>query len=177
MSKTKVLAVSAICVAVAFVLNQISPSLPQGGSITPASMLFIVLIGYWFGAEKGILAGFVMGLLDTVTGAWFVHPVQYILDYLLGFAALGLSGFFRNMKHGLYIGYIVGVIGRFICVYLAGVIFWGHYAPEGQSPMLYSFIYNITYIGPEMVLTLIIISIPAVKNAIDRVTKTSIATV
>ena len=168
MSNTKVMVVSAICVALAFVLNQISPSMPQGGSITPASMLFIVLVGYWFGPSKGILAGFTMGLLDTVTGAWFIHPVQYMLDYLLGFAALGLSGFFKNFKHGLHIGYIVSVIGRFICVYLAGVIFWGEFAPEGQSPFLYSFIYNISYIGPEMVLTLIIISLPAVKKGIGR---------
>jgi len=177
MSKTKMLIIGAICVALAFVLNQISPSMPQGGSITPASMLFIVLAGYWLGPAHGILAGIVMGLLDTIVPpVWFVHPVQYMLDYLLGFGALGLAGFFRNMKYGLQIGYIVGVLGRFVCVFFAGVVFWGQYAPEGQSPWLYSFIYNISYIGPEMVLTLIIISVPVVKHTIDRLGKFNYAT-
>ena len=36
-----------------------------------------------------------------------------LLDYILGFGALGLSGIFSKSKHGLVKGYIIGVIGRF----------------------------------------------------------------
>ena len=172
MSHAKALAIGGVCVAMAFVLNQISLfRMPQGGSVTPASMLFVALAAYWLGPSKGILVGVSVGLLNTVTGAWFVHPVQYLLDYPLAFGALGLAGFFRHSKWGLQIGYIVGVLGRFTSVYLAGVIFWGQYAPEGQSPWLHSAIYNISYIGIELTASLLIISIPPVTAAINRLSK------
>ena len=175
MSKTKMLAVGSVCVALAFVLNQLTLfRMPMGGSITPFSMLFIVLAGYWLGPLYGILSGVALGLLDTATGAYVVHPLQYLLDYILGFGALGLSGFFRKMKFGLIIGCIVGVMGRFLMVFLSGYFFFYMWAPEGMSPAFNSFLYNITYIGPELVATLIVISIPAVKSAIDRVTKEAI---
>ena len=174
MSKTKMLTVGAICVALAFALNQITIyRMPMGGSVTPFSMLFIVLAGYWLGPLYGIISGVALGLLDTVTGAYVVHPLQYILDYILGFGALGLSGFFRKMKFGLHIGCLVGILGRFVMVFLSGYFFFYMFAPEGMNPAVFSFFYNITYIGPELLATLVLISIPAVKHAIDRVTKSS----
>lgn len=53
-----------------------------------------------------------------------------LLDYILGFGALGLSGVFSKSKHGLVKGYIIGVIGRFICSFLSGWIFFAVYTPE-----------------------------------------------
>ena len=172
MSKTRMLTIAALCVALAFVLNQISVyRMPMGGSVTPFSMLFIVLAGYWLGPVYGILSGVALGLLDTVTGAYIVHPMQYLLDYILGFGALGLSGFFRKMPHGLVVGYVVGVMGRFVMVFLSGFLFFYMFAPEGQHPALFSALYNITYIGPEMIATLIIIAVPAVRGAIDKLSR------
>jgi len=174
MSKTKMLTIAALCVAMAFVLNQISLyRMPMGGSVTPFSMMFIVLAGYWLGPVYGILSGVALGLLDTITGAYVVHPLQYLLDYIFGFAALGLSGFFRKMRYGLQIGYAVGVLGRFLMVFLSGYFFFYMFAGDFH-PAIFSFLYNITYIGPEMIATLVIISIPAVRAAIDRITKESI---
>ena len=175
MSKTKMLTIGAICVALAFVLNQLTIyRMPMGGSVTPFSMLFIILAGYWLGPLYGILSGVALGLLDTVTGAYIVHPLQYLLDYILGFGALGLSGFYRKMKFGLHIGCIIGILGRFIMVFFSGYFFFYMFAPEGMNPAAFSLLYNITYIGPELVATLVVISIPAVKNGIDRVAKASI---
>jgi len=172
MSKAKMITVGAVCVAMAFLLNQVAIfRMPMGGSVTPASMLFIALAGYWLGPLYGILAGVAMGLLDTATGAWVVHPMQYVLDYILGFAMLGTAGFFRKWRHGLQIGYVVGVLGRFAMVFLSGFIFFYMYAPEGQHAAIYSLIYNMTYIAPEMIVSLVIISLPSMKHAIDVVTK------
>ncbi|MCL2840868.1 MAG: energy-coupled thiamine transporter ThiT [Defluviitaleaceae bacterium] len=173
MSKAKMLTVAAVCIAMAFLLNQVTLfRMPMGGSVTPASMLFIVLAGYWLGPVYGVLSGVAMGLLDTATGAYVVHPVQYILDYILGFAMLGTAGFFRKWKYGLHIGFIVGVFGRFVMVFLSGVIFFYMFAPEGQHVWIFSFAYNITYIAPEMIISLVLISLPPMRRAIDIVTKT-----
>ena len=168
--RTRKLTIGALCVALAFVLNQISLyQMPMGGSVTPFSMLFIVLAGYILGPMWGIMSGIAMGLLNTATGAFVVHPMQYLLDYILGFGALGLSGFFRNARFGLHIGCIVGILGRFTMSFLSGYFFFYMWAPDGMNYALYSFLYNITYIGPELVATLAVISIPVVKNAIERV--------
>ena len=173
-SRAKCLAYCAVCIALAFLLNQVSLfRMPQGGSITPASMLFIVLAGYWLGPVYGILAGVSKGLLDTITGAAVLHPVQYVLDYLLAFGMLGLSGFFRKMNFGLQIGYIVGVLGRYVMVVASGAIFWATMAGlEGAEALVFSLVYNITYIGPEAVVTLVLISLPSVRYAINSVTRT-----
>ena len=183
MTKSKQLAVCAMCIALAFLLNQVSLfRMPQGGSITPASMLFVVLAGYWLGPAYGFVAGVAMGLLNTATGFIMIHPVQYVLDYLLAPGMLGLGGLFRKQKFGLYVGYVAGVFGRFVMVFLSGWIFfgiltgadfvWADIAMADLWPAFtFSVIYNITYIGPEMVVTLIIISLPAMKHAIDVVTK------
>ena len=182
MTKSKALAVCAMCIALAFMLNQVSLfRMPQGGSITPASMLFIVLAGYWLGPVYGFFAGIAMGLLNTATGAFVVHPVQYALDYLLAPGMLGLSGLFRNQKFGLHIGYVAGVFGRFLMVFLSGLVFFGILAGNFDAlgmgnvafwpAFTFSIIYNISYIGPELIATLVIISLPAMKHAIDVVTK------
>jgi len=172
MSKAKMISIGAVCVAMAFMLNQVALfRMPMGGSVTPMSMLFIVLAGYWLGPAFGFLSGVAMGLLDIATGAWFVNPIQLALDYILGFGVLGLAGLFRKWNHGLQIGYVVGVLGRFLMVFLSGYVFFYMYAPEGQHAAVYSLLYNITYIGPEMVVSLFIISLPSMRHAINVVTK------
>ena len=173
-SRAKSLAYCAVCIALAFLLNQVSLfRMPQGGSITPASMLFVVLAGYWLGPVYGITAGVAKGLLDTITGPYIVHPIQYLLDYLLGFGMLGLSGFFRKMNFGLQIGYIVGVFGRFVMVVISGTVFFAGITQMGfVGALTFSLVYNITYIGPEAAVTLVLIGLPSVRHAINSVTQT-----
>ena len=94
---------------------------------------------------------------------------QVLFDYPLAFGALGLSGLFCDKKWGLQIGYVVGVLGRFIFSTLSGVIFFADYAPEGMNPWVYSTIYQGAYLGTELIMTLIVISIPPVTKALSLV--------
>ena len=169
-NSTKKLVFSALGIALALVTSYIKLwEMPMGGSITLLSMLFICLIGYWFGAGYGIIAGVAFGLLQFIIDPYMVSIPQVLLDYPLAFGALGLSGLFHNKKYGLQIGYVVGVIGRFVFSTLSGVIFFADYAPEGMNPWVYSIAYQGSYLGVEMVLTLIIISIPPVAKALSVV--------
>lgn len=169
---TKKLVYSAVAIALAVVCSMIKLSnLPMGGSITLLSMLFIVLIGYWYGPYVGIMTAVAYGLVQFVTEPIFYTIPQMLLDYPLAFGALGLSGFFHNKKHGLQIGYLVGVLGRFIFATISGVVFFGSYAPEGTSPLVYSLSYQASYLVPEAVITLIVISIPPVSKALSLVKK------
>ena len=159
-----------MALALAVVCSQIKLfRLPTGGSITLISMLFVVLIGYWYGPVVGLLAGVTYGLLRLILGPYIVSLPQMLVDYPLAFGALGISGFFSDKKNGLLIGYIAAVLGRFFFAVLSGVIFFGMYAPEGMNPLLYSISYNGFYLCAEGLLTLILLAVPAVRKAMMSV--------
>ena len=170
---TKQLVFSAAAMALSIVTSMIKFfDLPMGGSITLFSMLFIVLIGYWYGPTVGIMTAVAYGLLQFVIEPVFYSVPQMIVDYPLAFGALGLSGFFQNSKHGLIKGYILGVLGRYVFAFLSGLLFFAAYAEgSGLSAPVYSLAYNGFYLIPEAIVTLIIIAIPAVDKALKHVKK------
>lgn len=147
------------------------PSLPNGGSVTLFSMLVVCLVGYWYGAKTGIIAAFAYGILQFITGPYVVHPLQVLLDYPLAFAALGLSGFFSGSRNGLLKGYIVGVIGRFFFHEVSGLIFYTTYLGDfggNLAAVWASTVYNLSYILPEAILTIILLLLPPVSNAMKQ---------
>ena len=166
----KGLAVCGVCIAVAFVLSFIKLfSAPLGGSVTLCSMFFICVIGYFYGWKYSLTAALAYGILQFVQKPEIYAPLQVVIDYGCAFTALGLSGFFKDRKNGLFIGFLAGVTGRFIFSTLSGYVFFAEYAPEGWNPLIYSICYNASYIYIEAAITLVIIVIPAVRHAIDRV--------
>jgi len=172
----QMLTACAACIAVAVTLSFVPiVKMPQGGSITILRMLFVALPGYFFGPVIGITAAVSYGILDFVLNPWFVHPVQILLDYILGFGLLGVMGYTRNMKNGLFFGFVLGAFGRFVSSTAAGYIFYlefadpAIYGSDKMSVLWYPVIYNISYIGPEVFITVLIISLPVVYSAIERV--------
>jgi thiamine transporter len=170
---TKTLAYGAVAVAAAFLLSYIKLfELPTGGTITIASMLPIFVFAYIYGPRAGILAGLVYGILQLVQGAYVVHWAQMLLDYPIAFAVLGLAGLF---KRNIYLGAAVGGTARFISHFLTGVIFFGEFAPEGQSVWLYSLTYNLSYMLPDTLICIGLLLIPSLKAAINRIRKEATA--
>ncbi len=130
--------------------------MPMGGSITAGSMVPLFIFAYRWGGKKGIFAGIVFGILDFIIGGVYsVHPVSILFDYPIAFGLLGLAGFFRKTAAGLLGGVFVGISGRFVSHVFSGVVAYASYAPEGQSPLLYSILYNGTYLLPEFIITVI----------------------
>ena len=77
----RMLANASLCIAVSFILSYIRLyKLPQGGSITLASMLPLFLFSYAYGVAPGMLAGMAYGFLQFIQDAYFVHPVELLLD-------------------------------------------------------------------------------------------------
>lgn len=171
-NRTKKMVLCALLIALSVILGEIKLfHMPFGGSITLFSMLAATLCGYFCGWQWGLSSGLVIGLLNLVFGGQVIHPVQLFLDYILAFTVLGLSGFFANKKGGLYIGYIVSVLSRLVVSFLSGWVFFGSYAPEGMYPWLYSLVYQASYILPEMVITLVLLSVPIVNKTLYRLKK------
>lgn len=170
---TKAITLSALLIALAFVSNNFLPRwrLPNGGSVTLFSMLFLYLIGYTMGLKVGIIGGMTYGVLDLLFSASAYYPLQILLDFPLAFGAIGLGAILRDQKFGLQSGYVLGIFMRFVMSFLSGYFFFAEYTPEGYSPVMWAIVYNGTYILIEGIITLVLMSIPAVKNAIERLRK------
>lgn len=174
---SKKLAYCAMCLALAAVTSMLKVfEFPFGGSVTLCSMLFAVLPGWFYGARTGLLCGLIYGILQFVMGPYVMTPLQVLFDYVFAFTVMGVSGFFYRNRNGLITGYIAAVFGRWIMATIAGLI-WvslGLTAWDGWAPLPYSMAYNGAYIGAEAVVTLVILSVPAVRTALARIKKQAV---
>ena len=169
------LAFCAVSIALGTVLSNIKViSFPFGGSVTLLSMLVICLPGYWFGLGAGVLTGVAYGVLQMLFDPYILFPAQLVVDYLLAFGALGLSGLFYKRKSGLIPGYIVAVLGRYTFAVLSGWLFFGMYAWEGWNPLPYSLAYNAIYIFAEAGVTIVVLLLPPVRKALELVKKQAV---
>ncbi len=146
---TKSVTYAAVCLAMSFALSYVKFfSLPQGGSVTLASLLPLMIYSYAFGVKKGLLCGLLYGLLQFMQSPILYQPMQFFLDYPLAFGFIGLSGIMREFKlfKGNVIlefcaGSIISVVLRFACHVVSGVFVFYSYAGD-QNPLIYSLVYN-----------------------------------
>jgi len=135
---------------------------PQGGSITLGSMIPILLIAFMYGPQVGYLTGFLYGIITLIIDPYILHPVQVLFDYPLPFMALGLAGMFKEKR---LLGTAIAVFVRFMCHFISGVAFFGSFAPEGLSPVVYSLLVNGPMVGIEGIICIVIlVSLP-----VDRI--------
>ncbi|HSI66727.1 MAG TPA: energy-coupled thiamine transporter ThiT [Planococcus sp. (in: firmicutes)] len=161
--------------ALAFVLDFIAFSMPQGGSVSLA-LIPILLMAFRRGVGAGVLTGLVVGLLQVVSGRIYIVPLsftfaftQVTLDYVVAFASVGLAGimrgsYFKNIRAGnvgkaigaIVIGVFIGSVLRYLIHVIVGVWFFGEFA-EGNV-LIYSLIYNATYMLPIFLLSAFVCS-------------------
>lgn len=178
MKHTKKLTTCGLLIAAATVLAWISKLIPspwlQGGSVTLASSVPIIVISMMFGTKWGITASFVYALIQMMTG-FYPPPTQnftdyilvVLLDYILAFGMYGLAGLFCKKEKAASIPFAGGVVMclRYVCHVLSGMIIWGVYA-ENQSVFAYAVIYNGTYMLPETIIT--VLTLVIIRNFISE---------
>ncbi len=187
--KLHILVECAIMVAAAFVLGLFKIyEAPYGGSVTLFSMAPIMLVSYRHGVKWGLASGFVLSVIELLVGLSDVAYVPtasgiilcILLDYTVAFTVIGLAGIFRNVKfvknsevNSLIcadMGAVIAVGLRFLCHLVSGAVIWyeltkGWYADDPSHIVNkfgmwgYSFIYNITFILPELILTLVAVPV------------------
>lgn len=205
--KTKKLVTVGVLVALGTVLSLIKPfELPYGGSVTLFGMVPVILLGYKYGAKWGLFSGFIYSLLQAVLGATtsqafagmydsgaafksiFNMFLMALLDYIVAFTVLGLSGMFKgkikNHTAAITTGAVVVVLLRLAAHFISGFILWGGYAEwyftdvmnnsfgqyilghfSGQALAgVYSLVYNASYMLPELAVTVVgVLAVMAVK--------------
>ena len=178
---TRLITQIAIALALSTVLDMFKLfRAPFGGDVTIGAMVPILLLAIVYGPEVGFITGFLYGIISLILGPYVVHPVQLLFDYPLAFMALGLAGYVsksnslgnlvakctksdkKSTKSIIVVNVIatiVGILGRFICHFISGVVFFASDTPAGMSTYLYSFLYNISHLGIDAIICLVIISL------------------
>lgn len=167
---TKSLAYAAVCLATSFVLSfvKVSP-VPNGGSITLASWVPVLIYTYAYGAPKGFLVGIIFGVLNFLSGPYILTPFTFVLDYILAFAMIGLMGFARHFSKSLVknvvLGTVLAVVARFVMHLFSGMIYFAEDAIWVDLPtpnaFVYSLIYQLVYIPGDMIIAIAVLVILA----------------
>jgi len=169
-SKTRLLAESAVMIALAIVLDAIKiAALPYGGSTTLASMLPILLICLKNGPKWGFGTSFVYSMIQLFlslgkVSAWGLSAKVFVIcilfDYLVPYTILGVASFFgkKNRIRALC-GAGFAIFLRFLCHFITGITIWATWADGLGSVLLYSLTYNGAFMLPELILTLVIMTL------------------
>lgn len=159
---SKSVSYAAVCVAMSFALSYLRLwKMPQGGSITAASLLPLMVYSYMFGVRKGVFAGLIYGILQAVQDPWIIHPAQFLLDYPVAFAAIGASGMFARLKKldrlpqvQFVLGGVVASVLRFLSHLFSGVFAFSEYATL-DNVWAYSALYN-SFVFVDIAIVLVV---------------------
>lgn len=188
---SKAISFAAICVALSFALSYVRIlKMPMGGSITLASTLPIMLFSFMYGSRKGILVGLIYGALQAVQDPWILHPAQFLLDYGVAFAGIGLAGcikdfglFKNNARAQFTLGALIAGAFRFISHFFSGAFAFGSYGPDFaekysiaalNNPYVYSLVYQTMYVIPDLLIVIVVgVILFSSKNFVNQIGKYS----
>lgn len=181
---TKMLTESAIMLALAFALSSAKLfEMPLGGSVTVASMLPIMAVGFRWGNKNGLCVAFLYSITQALqslaTGNVFPYCegidaliVCILFDYVVPFTVLGLAGAFIGKLGGRNREYIIGtsvtVLARFLCHFITGVYIWGQWAPDGMGKYIYSLLYNGGFLGLDFAILLAVLCLMLRSNEMKK---------
>ena len=149
---TRAIVYGAISIALSFALSYARLfKLPQGGSITFASLLPLMIYCCMFGTRRGLIVCTLYGVLQALQDPYIIHPMQFLLDYPLAFGLIGVSGIF--MEKGVFknhkvvaflLGGVIAVVLRYACHVCSGVFAFADYADleKYDTAVAYSMAYN-----------------------------------
>lgn len=165
--KVKRLTESAILIALATVLSILKLyEMPYGGSLTLASMMPIMIIAYrssmLWGMSCALVYGVIQQLLSVSTlsyvTTWQSVVAVILLDYVVAFAVCGLGGAFRKITKNQTLSMVEGALLcctlRYVCHLISGCTVWAGLSIPTEAALLYSVLYNASYMIPETLITL-----------------------
>ena len=143
------------------------PSFLQGGSVTLFGQVPIIILSYRRGVKYGLCGGFILAVFELIMGlsnfsyvkTLLAYAVVALFDYIIPFTCLGLGGYLRktklNDKLSVLLGSLTVCAIRFMCHFFSGFTVWRDYTKSLWGSIAYSFTYNLSYMLPETVITVI----------------------
>lgn len=175
---TRSIAFAGVSIALSFALSFVKFKVnANGGSITAASMLPIILYAYFFGPYKGLIVGLVHGLLQFVESAYVISPLSFFLDYPLAFAGVAFAGVMgivmkNKPKAALIIGAALAFVFRFIMHFCSGFLFYAGTDMTAGAIWKANFIYQCSYVPLDAAICIVLLVALVVSpgfNALKRV--------
>lgn len=150
-TQTKTIAYAGVCISLSYALSFVKFFTvgQNGGSVTLASLLPLMIFSYCFGVKKGLFAGVIYGILQFIQSPQVYQPMQVLLDYPIAFGAIGLAGLFANASKiknptlKFVLGATLAVTLRYIAHLLSGYYVFSSWAWPGYGAFAYSAIYNL----------------------------------
>ncbi len=186
MKKLSMITEGAIMIALSAILSMFPLfQMPLGGDVTFVSSLPLCVYAYRRGVKNGLLAAFVYSLFQLLLGlknlsyaTGFASAAAIIFcDYILPYSFLFLGAVFSSVCFSkkerlsggisLSLGVLSAMIMRFLCHFVSGAVVWygltkvwyqddpGHIV-FSLSTWDYSFVYNISYMLPETIATVVV---------------------
>lgn len=157
LQKLKVVTECGMLLATAMALSNFKLfQMPSGGSVS-LGPLPLLLIAARHGLRTGMISGGLLGILLLTTRPFIVHPVQFLLDYPLANAALGLAGMFiwdTPLKAAA-----ATTLANFVRLHLhviAGAVFFVSDRSSLTKMMIASYTYNLSHLLPETIICAIL---------------------
>jgi len=165
MKKTKLQTMTRLAITVALlvlldIFETVLLRMPQGGSISVASLVFLFVLPLFSVKEATVLFFSWRVLRLVLMPPFYVGILQLILDYFVAY-----SGFLfvyplskRGGRRQLTCAIVIANAIRYCIHVLTGTLYFGAYA--GTQPVLvYSLIYNLSYMGPTLVVQLVLANV------------------
>jgi len=161
--------IAGACVALSFIpLNTANASFDLSLGLIPLGVYALRR-----GALPAMSVGLIWGLLLIILGKAYILTIpQVLLEYPVAFAFGGFGGILapllkkeietgrlKAMIRTVILAGVLAAVTRWAFHFWAGVIFWGAYAPEGLSPVAFSFIFNGTSAAANAVMLAVILSV------------------
>ena len=176
MNKTRRIVIISIFCCLSVVLDIIKEfipflNLPSGGSIN-ISLIPVFVCGFMFGVKDGFICSFLSFLLSSIFGlnSYIVSVPQYILDYIIPFACVGLASIFYKDKKfwQMEVGISLAMLFRTLSIIISGAYFWieSTMLAGSKEAIIFSIAYNAPY--ALMTTILLMITVPLINKMIRK---------
>lgn len=132
-----------------------------GGSVDLV-MIPLILCAMRWGLGWGLGSGLVFGTLKFFFAEGFaINWASMLLDYSIAYMFVGFAGLFRRKGNLTWLAALVGCFARFLIHFISGVTIYAEYVSpifgwNGTSLVIYSILYNGSYMLPNTVLAVVI---------------------
>ena len=172
---TKDITVAGVLLALAIALSYVGARMPQGGRVTLASSLAIMIFAYFWGLRKGSIMVVAFLAFQFIQGIWILHFWSLLLDYIVPYLALIAFGIFSHKRvmpwnskiikietgqiadtrikkrtlsrhANFFIAFSIYLLVRYFSHVLSGILFFGEWAPVGHTAITWAFLYNTFFL-------------------------------
>lgn len=174
---TRALASSGVTLALSFVLLILGvPPVPNGGSITLASLLPVMVFAFFYGFTPALLTGIVLSIVYFLSAPYVLTPLTFFLDYILAFSCVAIVALFKNAIKNKTAALVVGISAaygwRFPMHFISGIIYFDMgVICEGfptDNAVIFSLAYNAAYLIPDYLIAAIAGAILSATKILDK---------